>query len=72
MDYTVEVLQEIKRKLNELEILIAINKPCKLSKPPQLKEEYKQMTTEEMFELQKQIYNKVKENDNSNGNKSNR
>lgn len=60
MDYTVEVLQEIKRKLNELEILIAINKPCKLAKPPQQKEEYKQMTTEEMFELQRQVYNKVK------------
>lgn len=72
MDYTTEVLQEIKRKLNELEILIAINKPCKLAKPTQPKAEYKQMTTEELFELQRQVYNKSKENNNSNGNNSNR
>lgn len=68
MDYTVELIQEIKQKLIELEILVSIRGCNKVNTPQkeQNKTHYNPMTTEELFELQKQVYNKVK-NDNSNG-----
>ena len=66
MDYTVELIQEIKQKLIELEILVSIRGCNKVITPQkeQNKTHYIPMTTEELFELQKQVYNKVNENNN--------
>ncbi|MBQ7855202.1 MAG: hypothetical protein IJ352_09330 [Muribaculaceae bacterium] len=72
MDYITELFQEIKNKMNELEIMIALNKPYKIEKTPQQREIYKQMTTEEIFNLQRQIYNNLKATEANNDNYANR